>query len=246
MMAAHSSPETMLFDLDNTLFDHQHSLSSALTAVQREYPDLGAYDIAVLIDTYNSALETAYNQYLNKSISHADIDGIKIQSFFEALHLPKPSPSEVVAFRTVYKPAYRESRRATVGSIETLTRLRHHGSRTAIVTNGQTKDQVAKAEAIGVASLVDHIVTSEEAGHPKPDIRIFQKALEMIGGTPSTAYMVGDNVESDIKGALEAGLTPILYSPVSAHTDFHLFGKRVPVIRHMSELLDHLYIALPE
>lgn len=239
-------PKTVLFDLDNTLFDHYHSLKSALVAIQSQYPGLQTHNLDVLIDTCNTALEHAYQKYLDNKIIYRETDTEKVKTFFAKLQLPEPTPNEVDMFRAIYKSAYRNNGRATSGSIETLTRLRENGYRLLIVTNGQKEDQIAKAEAIGVATLADHIVTSEEVGYSKPDPRIFQAALSGVGSTPSATYMVGDSIESDIKGGLNAGLTVVLYSPTASDSTRFLFDTQVPVIRYLIRLLDQLHITAPK
>ncbi|KAF5264470.1 hypothetical protein FOXYS1_4756 [Fusarium oxysporum] len=233
----------VLFDLDNTLFDHYHSLRRAISAVQEKYSRLATTPVSVLIDHYNHCLPQAYDRYLEKAITYDETESEKVKLFFQAVHLPEPTAKDVKEFRDTYKPVYRENRRATPGSIETLARLREHGYRLAIITNGQTKDQADKAKAIGVYHLVDHIITSEEAGYPKPDVRIFQYAMDKLSS--GSAYMVGDSIESDIRGALEAQLTAVLYLPLSRDTVQHLFGQDVPIINHMSHLLIHLGISIP-
>ncbi|RYP79880.1 hypothetical protein DL769_002713 [Monosporascus sp. CRB-8-3] len=211
MMTLESTHPVVLFDLDNTLFDHNHSLRSAISAVQENYAYLAEHVLEELIARYNAALQQAYSQYLYKEITYEEADVMKVQLFFTGLGLPSPTPEEGRDFRATYKPAYRENQRATSGSIETLIRLRENGYRLAIVSNGQIDDQTAKAEAIGIRHLVDRIVTSEEAGYCKPDRRIFEFAIEALDASPQMTYMVGDSLDSDIKGALNAGLNAILY-----------------------------------
>jgi hypothetical protein len=50
--------------------------------------------------------------------------------------------------------------------------------------------------------------------------------------------MVGDDADSDIKGALDSQLSAIMYSPMAQTSQM---GK-VPIIHHMSQLLGHLGI----
>src|SRR5262249_14921597 len=45
-------------------------------------------------------------------------------------------------------------------------------------------------------------------GWAKPDPRIFQRALQMLQAVASTAWMVGDNFENDIRPAASLGLSP--------------------------------------
>ncbi|KAM0229464.1 hypothetical protein ACHAPO_010008 [Fusarium lateritium] len=236
------STKLILFDLDNTLFDHYHSLRCAISAIQQQYPGLEDISLQKLIDHYNDSLQNAYDRYLQKLITYEDKDNEKVKLFFESLELPEPTPEDANAFRAIYQPVYRSSRRAIPGSIETLARLREHGFSTAILTNGQIEDQTAKAKAIGIHHLVDRIITSEEAGHPKPDSRIFRYAVGQLGGVLDNTYMVGDSPESDIQGAFNAHLTPVLYAPMSQETSRAINGQEVPVITHMSQLLGHLDI----
>lgn len=235
----------VLFDLDNTLFDHYHSLRTAISAVQERYASLKGHRLEDLIARYNAALERAYDKYLSKEILYEETYVMKVHLFFTELGMAEPNLEEVKEFRAIYKPAYRKNRRATPGSVETLVRLREHGCCLAIVSNGQIEDQAAKAEAIGIRHLVDRIFTSEEVGYCKPDRRIFQFAIEALGASPDMIHMVGDSVDSDIKGALDAGLSPVLYSPEAQESQRLLFGVKVPVIRHIGQLLEHLGMANP-
>ncbi|KAL2851555.1 HAD-like domain-containing protein [Aspergillus pseudoustus] len=242
-MTSPCSCKVVLFDLDGTLFDHHHSLACAISAVRDGWPGLSTYSLDHLVDRYNAALQEAYDMYLRKEIAYEDTNALKVKLFFTLLGLTKPSQDEIIQFRALYKPAYRSSRRGTPGAVETLIRLRELGYRLAIVTNGQIDDQNDKAQDIGVHHLVDRIVTSEEAGRPKPDPSIFQLALEGFGTLPDEAFIVGDSVESDIRGGLDAGLKTILYTPSAQDSQRLLFGVQVPVIRHMSELLGYVDVA---
>ncbi|KAK6827310.1 hypothetical protein PG989_004529 [Apiospora arundinis] len=104
-----------------------------------------------------------YDAYLRKEIAKEEVSTKKFQAFFEALGLAEPSPKEVETFRATYKPAYRDSRRATSGSIAALKMLREHGYSLVILPSGYIEEQVEKADFIRVRQLVDHFVTSEEA-----------------------------------------------------------------------------------
>jgi putative hydrolase of the HAD superfamily len=59
--------------------------------------------------------------------------------------------------------------------------------------------------AIGLDSLVDTVVTSAEAGAPKPSPAIFALALRRLGTTADRAVHVGDDA-ADVEGARAAGI----------------------------------------
>ncbi|KAL6904274.1 HAD-like domain-containing protein [Trichoderma evansii] len=157
--------KVVFFDLDGALFDHCYSLRLAISAIQRKYTGLAEKNIKELIDQYNVALQRAYDAYLDKVTTYEEADIWKIHLFFASFGLPEPSLDEAQKFRDAYKAVYRENRRTTLGSIETLVRLREHGYRIAIITNGQVQDQTDKAKAIGILHLIDRIITSGETGY---------------------------------------------------------------------------------
>ena len=241
-MEAPTKDSVILFDLDNTLFDHQHSLRCGIQAIRTAYPLLSSFRDEKLTTIYNRSLHQAYDSYLHGDISYSEKDMLKIGLFFAELGLNEPNAEEIRGFRDIYSAAYRSSCRATPGSVETLALLKGLRYRLAIVTNGQIKDQHEKAEAIGVLALVEHVFTSDEIGAPKPDPIIFRAALDTLRADSSNSFMIGDNPDSDIQGALNVGLQPILFEPQCQETEHLLLGKRVPVIRDMWELLGFLGI----
>jgi len=48
----------------------------------------------------------------------------------------------------------------------------------------------------------------------KPDLLIFERALELAGTCAQETMYVGDNYFADILGSRRAGLTPVLYDPI--------------------------------
>lgn len=233
---------TVLFDLDNTLFDHYHSLRSAMT-VNRERFGLGSFTVGKLIDTYNLSLQTAYDRYLRKEISYEEKDIEKVRLFFQNLSFPIPGEEDINIFLDSYSAVYLRNRRATPGTVETLVRLSEHGFKIGVVTNGQTNDQREKMEAIGIAHLIDATFTSEEVGHPKPSPHLFAAALRGLNTTPESTLLVGDDVKKDIEGALTHGIDAVLYNPVAKESKIDVMDTKVSVIHHMKELLDYLGLA---
>ncbi|KAG7437724.1 Glyceraldehyde 3-phosphate phosphatase [Fusarium oxysporum f. sp. raphani] len=217
-MESQPPPTMVFFDLDNTLFNHKHSLSSAISAVQRISPLLHEIPLKVLAEKYNEVLNHVYDKYLRNEMAHEDQDAEKVKLFFKCLDLEEPDSQHIEHFRN------------------TLRRLRNNGYRTAIITNGPTESQIEKAKAIGIFDLVERVITSQEVGHPKPEVRIFQYALEKLEVQPHCAYMIGDSVEADIKGAVNAKITPILYSPSSNTSLEVLCGNIIPVIHQFDQL----------
>ena len=63
--------QLVLFDLDDTLFDHQHSRRCGLLALQHTYPPLACLPIADLVAEHERQLTASYDQVLDGTVSLA-------------------------------------------------------------------------------------------------------------------------------------------------------------------------------
>jgi putative hydrolase of the HAD superfamily len=98
---------------------------------------------------------------------------------------------------------------------QSLARLRAAGLALACVSNWDLS-LAAYLEDAGLAHHFDTVVSSAEAGAPKPDEAVFRLALERLGVEPVRALHVGDG-DGDRQGAAAAGLafepTPLATLP---------------------------------
>lgn len=78
-----------------------------------------------------------------------------------------------------------------------------------VVTNGFVEVQYEKFDKSGLRDCFSHIVLSEEVGCQKPNPRIFEEALRMNGLQAEDVVMIGDSWNSDIQGAINAGIDQI-------------------------------------
>lgn len=90
------------------------------------------------------------------------------------------------------------------GAATACRTLAEAGLRLAVISNWDIglHDHLAQ---LGLTALVGAVVTSAEAGAPKPDPRVFRLALKRLDVAASRAVHVGDGPE-DNEGARAAGL----------------------------------------
>ncbi len=105
--------------------------------------------------------------------------------------------------------------------LDNLSDLRERGYIVGIVSNVPSTGRQL-ADQLGLSDSVDFAVTSSEVGCEKPDRRIFVEALGRADDTlPDQALMVGDQIESDINGAVAAGIRPVLLDRNQQHMSFY-------------------------
>ncbi len=101
-----------------------------------------------------------------------------------------------------------------------LEALRSSGYIVGIVSNVPSSGSEL-TDQLGLSGSIDFAVTSSEVGCEKPDRRIFAEALRRANDTsPSAALMIGDQLESDINGAVGAGIQPVLLDRNNNHAGF--------------------------
>ena len=77
------------------------------------------------------------------------------------------------------------------------------------------------------------VITSETSNSVKPNKEIFDYALRITGAELQQSIMIGDNLDADIKGAINAGMDSIFVNHINAD----LKGiKPTYVITHLKEL----------
>ncbi|MHB8511167.1 MAG: HAD family hydrolase [Actinomycetota bacterium] len=110
------------------------------------------------------------------------------------------------------------------GAVEVLEALRSAGLRTALVCDtGLTPGHIVRKllDGHGILPLLDALAFSDEVGVPKPDARMFQHAIDSIGGGP--AMHVGDLRRTDVAGSRNFGMRSVrfkgIYNDESDHPE---------------------------
>jgi HAD superfamily hydrolase (TIGR01549 family) len=193
-----------LFDLDDTLFDHQYSRRQGLLALQHAYPALARIPLATLTTEHERQLTASYDRVLDGAVSLETNRHERFQRLFLRCGVEMPAAEVEIALEC-YRQAYKAHRRAVPGVMPLLTHLRPD-VRIGVVTNGLRTVQQEKLVVCQLTGLVDFLLTSEEVGIKKPDPRLFLHALERVKVQPAAAAVIGDSWALDVMGAHRAGI----------------------------------------
>jgi len=101
---------------------------------------------------------------------------------------------------------------------ELLTYLSEKSYPMHLITNGFEKTQHLKLKNSGIDHYFKEIITSEQAGIMKPHPAIFEYALNKAGTTAEKTIMVGDTLEVDMLGAINAGMDTAYFNPAEPPT----------------------------
>ncbi|WP_454853211.1 HAD family hydrolase [Promicromonospora soli] len=100
-----------------------------------------------------------------------------------------------------------------------LRRVHDAGLVAAVLTNGDSAHQGRKLERVGLTDHLDVVVASDDLPAGKPDPRAYAAACEVLGVAPGDVLMVGNDLEKDYQGPLDAGLGAVLLDRHDRHPE---------------------------
>lgn len=203
-------PKLVLFDLDDTLFDHHRACRAGIADLRGRDPRWAEHTIDELHAEYARELDAIHPQVLAGRLTLEEARLLRFHRLARwcGFELDRAGAER---FSSEYRGRYLQTRYAVPGARAVLDRL--HGRVTiGVVTNNQVAEQHDKIRVIGIEGRIDFLVISEEVGVSKPDARIFQIALAQAKARPEDAVMIGDSWTSDVRGALGAGIRPIWFN----------------------------------
>jgi putative hydrolase of the HAD superfamily len=199
--------KAVIFDLDDTLFDHT---TSATTAVRDWVSDLGFTTTDDLIAQWFEIERRCFDAWLDGSLSHQGQRRQRLREFLPLIGHPVPAGDfELDSAYDVFLIWYGRHWAAFPDARPALEVARSNGWRIGVLTNGSTLQQNSKLATIGLAGLVDVVSTSQGLGVSKPAAEAYHLTCKALGSEPAETLMIGDNLELDVVGARAAGLTAL-------------------------------------
>lgn len=197
----------VLFDLDNTLFDHA---ASARAGVDAFLQHLGTGHSDELIHSWFEIEQVNYNRFLANELSFHEQRRERLRQFLPLTELAVyPTDPWLDELFAIYLQHYEEAWTAFPDAAPALQTLRDTGMQLGVVTNGNHHQQTSKIDRIGLEPLLDRIYSSELTGHAKPAPDAFLQPCISMQTSPAKTLYVGDNYRVDIEGARNAGLKAI-------------------------------------
>lgn len=216
--------KALLFDLDGTLVDSNRAYEQALSAIGLSGSSAHYRAARARV---KARLGAGHPSARNRLLYLKDV--FDAQGRFSARRtLATMSRYEAVLERELRRQWIRLRREPVLTGLARRYRL-------AVVSNENTRTQLIKIRAIDPdARLFERLVTSEEVGREKPDVRPFQAAFQALGLPASGCCFIGDDLRLDVRPALRLGCRAVLTREFSRESVRS--PKNVPVIESLADL----------
>lgn len=241
MLRSSRKPNTVFFDLDETLIENRRAVPELFRDVYARYGNLLGTHNEV---EYFAALREHAGQLWDSMFAHTDPpEALFARCFGQAAQdIGALTSQEAEALGEKMLNEYVLLSSANVkfhhDALSTITKLRERGITVGIITNGIERIQQGKIDALGLQDKVDCITISAQARAHKPHAPVFEMALERAGVTPDQACQVGDHATNDVAGAIRAGMSGIFYDPSGE--------RRATAFNDLSESPTHVISSLSE
>jgi putative hydrolase of the HAD superfamily len=226
----------LFIDFDDTLYDTHGNAVIALSETF-DYFHLERYfsDPQVFYDAYWTANIDLWTQYAKGEITR---DYLIVERFRRPLSVGKGieiTKELCLEISDRFLDFCASKPDVISGAHEVMEYLKQRGYRMHMCSNGFHEVQYKKLDACGLRDYFDTIILSEDAGVNKPSKAYFDYALKLSGASRETTLMIGDNLQSDIIGALNAGLDAMLFNRWAIE-DKDIQQKPTFIVEHLRDI----------
>ena len=199
----------LFFDLDHTLWDFDANCRATLEQLHLELDlvNRGVHDFHIFYKNYLGHNEKLWAKYRTGQIRQ---DELRIKRMWLTLLDFKIADEDLarqlselflqlLPTRTILFP----------DTIDVLEYLKQKGYILHIITNGFESTQHSKLSTSGLSDYFEKVITSECSNSLKPQKEIFDFAMHLAGTYAEESLMIGDALDVDILGAMNAGMDQV-------------------------------------
>jgi len=222
----------LFFDLDHTLWDFETNAKQTLTELfhTNDLKAKGVPDFEQFFERYSYHNHRLWDRYTKGFIKQDELRWKRMWLALLDFKLADESLSRQLGVQFLDLLPTRNT--LFPYTIEILQYLQAKDYKMHLVTNGFEKVQYGKIQNAKIDSFFDQVITSEASGSLKPNKEIFDYALNKAGAAAAESIMIGDNLNADIQGGINAGLDTIFVN----HLNVEPTVKSTYVVYHLKEL----------
>lgn len=202
-------PKMIIFDAGRTLIDYKEI--NIRKGIEAYFPYIISnphHYTVEQIETYDSEV---FGMFDSCRINRFEIPvEKKLKLLFDLLEIQFSISLEEVAGIEWEKDPVTE---AVKHAAELLHWLKENEIRTAVISNTDYSGTLLKEklDEIFPENQFEFVIASSDYGVMKPNRYLFQAGIVKSGLEAKDIWYVGDKVAVDVRGSMEAGMTPVLY-----------------------------------
>jgi len=199
----------LFFDLDHTLWDFEANAHATLSELHEslQLRERGVHDFELFYRNYLVHNDKLWERYRNGYIKQEELRVKRMWLTLLDFKIADDKLAEemnirfldLLPTRTLLFPYTKEI----------LQYLADKNYSLHLITNGFEKTQHSKLKYSGLAPYFKEVITSEGSNSLKPQKEIFEFAFEKAKAKPEESIMIGDTIDVDIVGAVNAGIDQV-------------------------------------
>lgn len=205
---------SLLFDLDDTIFDFTTGEDVALTEICEKYSE--CLEVELIKNTYRKINKGLWDAFEKNKVSKDYLINNRFALTFSELGI------EVDGLQVAkeYQQLLGKQCQLLPDAENTLKTFKEAGIELYAVTNGYEKTQQSRIAFSEIGHYFKAIYISEQTGSKKPEIEFFNYVFEHSPEiNKNEAMIIGDSISSDIQGGINIGMDRCWY-------DRHLTGDQ--------------------
>jgi len=224
----------LFFDLDHTLWDYNSNAKQTLTQLYYELNllQLGINSIDEFFDFYTIHNDKLWARYRNGYIKADELRWKRMWHTLLEFKITDEKTARLLGERFMELLPSRNI--LFPHTIETLNYLRDKEYKLHLITNGFEQTQHSKLHHCGIKEYFMEVITSEGSNSMKPKKEIFDYALNKAKALHEHSIMIGDCLDADIQGAMNAGIDQVFMNHVNKECTI----KPTYIVRSIKELED--------
>jgi len=225
--------KALLFDLDNTILDFSKAEAHAMAFTIQHFQAF--IENAELFEkTFSQINNHLWKKVHLGELSSHEVQQLRFSHLVDSLNLSIEATQIAQVYETslTHPIFWLEQAEATMHQLKATHLL-------GIITNGFTHVQKPRLENSKLSAIASVNLIAEDVGIAKPDKRIFEMALDALQVAPQETLMVGDSLEADFQGALNANIDFCWINPANEPLLKHLPTPQI-TIHSIAQLPNYL------
>jgi len=206
----------IFFDLDHTIWDFEANAKLTMHALYEDFElaSIGITNFDNFFNAYSEHNHKLWARYTKGFIRQEELRWKRMWHTLLDYKIANEGLSKEMS--TKYLDLLPTRTKLFPYTHELLTYLKSKNYMLHIITNGFEDVQHNKIKNSNLSQYFTNIITSQGSNSVKPEKAIFDYAMQKANAIAANCVMIGDNIDADIQGGINAGIDTIFVNHIQA------------------------------